>query len=251
MKNIRFCLFSLLGLFLLSCNKKEAAIIHYTVYEASDEIFSKLNEFRNSLGNLNTTPGAVGGRREINWDGIPDSLLDKPLSKKFFNPVGDGATTSLQRGFVYGDGDFQASAELFSHVNNDAASEFKTFSGNKVFANVSAIDWPVGFEVAGQATPATVKAFGMVFADVDPANSVSLEFFNGEKSLGKFFVPAQTGNSKFSFLGVSFHNSQVSSVKVHHQGRLTDGGRDISQGGQHDLVVIDDLIYSEPVKRQN
>ena len=252
MKNIHFHLFFLLTIFFLfSCKKEKEADIQYTVYEASGDISAKLNEFRATLGNLNTTPGAVGGRREINWDGIPDNLLDKPLAGNFFNQVGDGVAPSLQRGLKYGDGEFQASANSFAHLNNEAAPEFKAFSGTKVFANVNAIDWPVGFEVAGQATPATVNAFGMVFADVDLANSVSLKFFDGEKSLGKFFVPAQTGNSKFSFLGVAFHNRKVSSVKVHHKGRLIDGGKDISGGGQHDLIVIDDLIYSEPVKRQD
>ena len=250
MKNILIHLFSLLGLFLFSCKKEKETAIQYTIYQASGDIAAKLNEFRNTLGNLNTAPGAVGGRREINWDGIPDNLLDKPLAGNFFNQVGDGVSALLQRGLKYGDGEFQASANLFVQVNGDAATEFKAFSGNKVFANISAIDWPVGFEVAGQATPATVSAFGMVFADVDLANTVSLEFFDGEKSMGKFFVPAQTAGNKFSFLGVVFHNRQISSVKVHHQGRLIDGGKDISQGGHHDLIVIDDLIYSEPVKRQ-
>jgi hypothetical protein len=238
------------AMILLSCKKDKVEAIQFTVYKAAGDISPKLNEFRSSLGQLNTTPGAAGGRREINWEGIPDNLLNKPLAKDFFNPVGDGASPSLQRGLVYDDGEFQASANFFAHLNSEASSEFKAFSGNKVFANVSDLEWPVGFQVAGQSTPASVKAFGIVFADIDAENSVSLEFFEGEKSLGKFFAPAQNADSKFSFLGIAFQNRQVTKVKVHHQGRLTAGGKDISQGGTEDLIVIDDLIYSEPIRQE-
>jgi hypothetical protein len=252
MKNIGIHFFALLSTIVLcSCKKENDEQIKLTVYESTGDILPKLNEFRNKLGSLNTTPGTVNGRREINWDGIPEQLLNRPLAKNFFNPVGNGASPSLQRGLVYDDGEFQASDNLFAHLNSHTPTEFKAFSGNKVFANVSNIDWPVGFQVPGEPTSASVTAFGMVFADVDLRNSVSLEFFEDEKSLGKFFIPVHDANSKFSFLGVEFHNRQITKVKVHHQGRLADGEKDVSQGGTNDLIVIDDIIYSEPAKRQN
>ena len=119
------------------------------------------------------------------------------------------------------------SANKFSHVNSQAATEFTAFSGNKIFANIAAIDWPVGFQVAGEITPASVSAFGMIFSDVDIEGSVSLEFFEGEKSLGKFFAPPHDATSKFSFLGLQFQNKKITSVKVHHEGRIIDGQKDI------------------------
>jgi hypothetical protein len=251
MKNFIIQLLTILGLtILLSCNKDNNEEIQFTIYEANGDIVAKLNEFKSSIGNLNTTPNAVGGRREINWDGIADSLLDKTLPQNFFNTVGNGVPATRQRGLMYGDGEFQVSATNFSHINNEAATEFAAFTGNKVFANTTALDWPVGFQVAGEATTASVKAFGMVFADVDKEGSVSLEFFEGDKSIGKFFVLFHNTTSKFSFLGLSFQNRVITKVKVHHEGRLADGQKDISQGGAKDLIVIDDLIYSEPVKRQ-
>ncbi|HZH66147.1 MAG TPA: hypothetical protein VEY10_14720 [Flavisolibacter sp.] len=236
-------------LFLFSCKKEKEAKNEVTIYKASGDISTEINRFRNSVGNLNTTPGAVGGRREINWDGVPDSMLNKALPTDFFNTVGNNIPASRQRGLVYDDGEFQVSATNFVHLNNEAATEFSSFSGNKSFANISRLDWPVGFRVAGETTPATVTAFGMVFSDVDLEGSVALAFFDGEKSLGKFFVPPHDANSSFSFLGVKFYNSKITKVKVSHQGKLSDGQKDISQGGVADLVVVDDLIYSEPVKQ--
>jgi hypothetical protein len=233
----------------LSCNKDKKDDLQVIIFKASGNIEQQVNAFRTALGTLNTTPGQSSGRREINWDGIPDSLLDHSLPKNFFNPVDQNASASLQRGLVYDKGEFQVSATRFSTINNEAAAEFTPFSGTKVFSNVNSFEWPIGFQVAGETTEASVSAFGMVFSDVDREQSVSLEFFQGDESLGSFFVPAQTPERKFSFLGVQFTNRKITKVVVRHEGRLSDGQKDVSQGGPKDLIVIDDLIYSEPVRR--
>jgi hypothetical protein len=141
------------------------------------------------------------------------------------------------------------SASGFDHLNPTASAEFEAFSGDQVFANTENESWPIGFEVAGKSDPASVQGFGMVFSDVDLPQSTSLEFFDGDRSLGKFYVPAAEPGSRFSFLGVCFHNHTITSVRVNHEGVIAKGEPDISQGGSKDLVVIDDIIYSEPVKR--
>jgi hypothetical protein len=108
----------------------------------------------------------------------------------------------------------------------------------------------VDFEIPGQAIPASVKGFGAVFSDVDAENTTSLEFFNGTRSLGKFFVPARAAGSSFSFLGVRFNNDErITKVRVSHQGKLSDGQKDISAGGPADLVALDDFLFSEPIQR--
>jgi hypothetical protein len=198
---------------------------------------------------MNSTKNVTNGRREINWDGLPDSLENKALPNDLFNPTGENANQLMQRGVVYSStGSFMISSNGFATINEEAASEFSAFSGTKTFANTTAVKWDVKFQKAGTTESASVQSFGLVFSDVDKNNSTSLEFFNGEKSIGKYFVPAHDATSSFSFLAVQFRNKErITSVTVSHDGFLAEGTRDISVGGTRDLVVLDDFIYSEPV----
>lgn len=240
-------------LLLYSCKKEADPGEQVTVVAANGNINSSLNEFRNLLGSqLNNTTGQTTGRREINWDAVPDSLLGKALPLNFFNPVAAAAPEALKRGLAYSPsgGEFRVSNTNFADVNAAAAAQFSSFSGNKIFANISSNDWEVLFQVAGSSTAASVKGFGAVFADVDLSNSTSLEFFNGTKSLGKYFVPAHDASSSFSFLGVYFKNNEtITKVQVSHQGNLASGAADVSNSGAADLIVLDDFLYSEPIAR--
>src|SRR6266487_594978 len=83
----------------LSCEKETvSANEDVTVIKASGDIKDDVEKFRSLLGPLNTTPGATTGRREINWDAVPDSLLDVAMPLDFFNQTGENAVASLQRG---------------------------------------------------------------------------------------------------------------------------------------------------------
>jgi hypothetical protein len=222
------------------------------VIDGNGNIDDPLSKFRTILGgSLNTTPGSVGGYREVNWDAVPDSMLGKALPNDFFNTVGPNVPASRQRGLAYDpvSGEFRVSATAFIEVNATTAGEFGAFSGNKTFANVSADLWQITPQVAGLAEAATVRGFGIVFSDVDEANSTFLEYFDGSKSLGKFFVPAHNSQSSFSFLGVYFKEEKVTAIKVGHKGTLASGGKDVSDGGTSDLVILDNFLYDEPVKR--
>jgi hypothetical protein len=243
---------ALVSCLLTSC-EKDSENSDVVVISANGNISAKVDEFRQLLGSqLNTAPGAVGGRREINWEGVPDSLLGKTLPNDFFNPAGNDPTLAArQRGIQYEPtGNFMVSNAGFAEINSQAAGEFAAFSGSKTFANITGDLWSIVPEVPGQDVAATVKGFGIVFSDVDVTNSTFIEFFNEQKSLGKFFVPVRAGGSSHSFLGVYFKKEKVTRIKVGHDGVLGDGQKDVSQQqGAHDLVVLDDFLYDEPVQK--
>jgi hypothetical protein len=100
----------------------------------------------------------------------------------------------------------------------------------------------VTFVVPGSLSPASTSAFGVVFTDVDTANTSSLEFFGlGGSSLGKFFVPNTVGNETLSFLGVRFDGGEQV-VRV----RITAGDQPLTAIGCNDCVAMDDFLYAEP-----
>jgi len=257
MKNLPLLVIAM-SLVIAGCSKEhekdsEEVAKDITIVSGQGDINPKINEFRQILGvTINTTPGVTGGHREVNWDALPVEVLGKALPLDFFNTVGANVPASRQRGLVYGvegGGEFRVSASNFADVNSVAAPQFAAFSGERTFANISNSLWEAAFRVAGQPTIATVKGFGLVFSDVDKDNSTFIEFFNGNENLGKFFVPPHNNQSSFSFLGVYFSNKRVTNFRVGHEGRLVDGGKDISDGGTSDLIIMDDLFYDEPVAR--
>jgi hypothetical protein len=250
MKKQAIIMLTLLSTAYTSCKKQTETGTPALVYAANGDIMAKIDAFRNRLGTLNTTTGVTSGRREVNWDGVPDALTGMKLPGDFFNPTDAGAPVSRQRGVVYaGLNDAMVSKTGFANVNALAATEFAPFSGDKTFAVINASLWPVEFRVAGQNTPAAVQGFGAVFSDVDKPNSTYLEFFNENRSLGKFYVTPRDAGTGFSFLGVFFPNETITKVQIGHEGRLSDGEKDLTQGGSNDLVVLDDFIYSEPIAR--
>ncbi|MBC7937000.1 MAG: hypothetical protein H7Y86_16755 [Rhizobacter sp.] len=234
----------------ISCSKdKETeAENELQVFAASGDITGKLNEFRQRLGGqLNTSPGNETGRREINWDAVPDSFENVNLPADFFNPVGPSANVALQRGFRYlPTAAARVSGNSFAGLEPTNAAQFSAFSGSKTFATVGSNIWNVEFEVPGQPIAASVQGFGAVFSDVDTDGSTAMQFFSGTESLGIFKIPVRTTGSH-SFLGVYFPNKKITRVEI-LQGSAPVGAavKDISAGGTNDLVLMDDFLYNEP-----
>lgn len=214
-------------------------------------VVPKINEFRLLAGDpLNSAPGAIGGRREINWDAVPANLTNTnnfPLD--FFGSSDPTLPNGRKRGLLYENpaAIFQVDSTSFAGIDASYATQFEPFSKKRLFASLNTNVINVNFKVPGTLTDAYVKAFGVVFTDVDDANSTSIEYFNGNKSLGVFKVPVRTAGGSFSFLGVSFPDEKVTKVRITSgNGILGAGVKDISNGGTKDLVVMDDLIYDEP-----
>ena len=209
-----------------------------------------VDAFRSTLGTLN--PNVVGslgsGRREINWDGVPDArAAPNGLPANFFN-------VNSPRGVVFstpGSG-FQVSANAgsgtpveFGNLNAGYPSLFQVFSSQRLFTVLGSNMTDVNFFVPGSTAPAGVSAFGAVFTDVDLADSTSLQFFDLlGASLGTYFAPGIAGNETLSFLGVKFDaGERIGRVRI-TSGNAALGG---SESGGTDLVAMDDFIYAEPL----
>jgi len=221
------------------------------VFEAAGstpaDIQAAVEEFRSFLGNNNGVGGSFpDGRREINWDGVPDAFSSPSnLPANFFNK-------NSPRGVVFftpGSG-FQVSAKdgvapiEFDNLRRDASHKFAVFSPPRLFTAVASPITEILFFVPGTAQVATSRGFGSVFTDVDRDDSTKIEYFDVNGSLlFSGFVPAAKGNETLSFLGVAFDaGEEVFLVRI-TSGDIELGDR--NRGGR-DLVVMDDFIYGEP-----
>jgi hypothetical protein len=214
--------------------------------------------FREALGDLNANvPGAFPtGRREINWDGVPDAFAaPNLLPPDFFN-------VNSPRGVVFatpGSG-FQVSANqdnptgtpiAFGNLNPTYPAIFRTFSPQRLFTALDSPITEVHFFVPGSTTPATVSGFGAVFTDVDLRTSTQIEYFDadGKRLFRAFVQPLPQQHHTLAFLGVRFEEGERI-AKV----RITSGNASLSPttfDGKLDrvvvdLVVMDDFIYGEP-----
>ena len=208
-----------------------------------------VNQFRADLGgglNPNQATTFETGRREINWDGVPDDFAaPNPLPPDFFN-------VNSPRGVVFstpGAG-FQVSSNnasgvpvRFGNINANYPNIFQTFTSERLFTALNSTQTTVNFFQAGTTTPATVNGFGAVFTDVDISGPTRIEYFDAAgQSLGSFPVPATGGNQTLSFLGVSFPDGERAAAVT-----ITSGDQVLALGNNNDdLVVMDDFVYGEP-----
>jgi hypothetical protein len=207
-----------------------------------------VDAFRADLGNpLN--PNVAGsfptGRREINWDGVPNNLsAPNNLPPDFFNVNSPrGVVFSTPGTAVQVSGNAGVAPVRFDNVNPSYSSIFQTFSAQRLFTAIGSNIVDVNFFVPGSTTPATVSGFGSVFTDVNLSNTTSIQYFNANNtSLGTFFVP--TASTGLSFLGVSGFGDEIARVRI-TSGNTALGPSQVIEGST-DVVVMDDFLYGEP-----
>ena len=183
-----------------------------------------VDAFRTALGalNANVAGSFPSGRREINWDGVPDaSSAPNNLPANFFN-------VNSPRGVVFstpGTG-FQVSADSsnptstpveFGNINASYSASFTTFSAERLFTALGSTVTDVNFFVPGSTTPATTNGFGVIFTDVDIASTTSIQLFDAGERVGR--VRITSGNSVLS---------------------------PVNPPAGEDVVVMDDFLYGEP-----
>lgn len=222
------------------------------IVSATGDILAAVGEFRDLLGDLNPNVAGEqpvdnpGGRREINWDGVPAGFTDNELFPfNFFN-------TTSKRGVEYstdGTGFRVGTSEGFKNLNATYDGEFNPFSGQKMFVSVGSTVTDIHFFVAGSDKPALVTGFGSVFEDVGRAHSTTIEFYDVDGNrLLEAVAPRASDERGLSFVGALFDAPVVAWVRI-RSGDTPIGATDNVKGAgqKDDVVVMDDFIYGEPI----
>lgn len=219
-----------------------------TTVVASGDLTARLAELRALLGepnNAGTAGQQPSGRREINWDGVNAPNLN---TNTFPNDGFRGRgliMVSTGTGLRVSDNDF-------GDVNALYDGDFEDFSPAKTFASVGSNAMDLTFRVAGDTTQvALVRGFGVIFSDVDVANTSFVETYDATgRLIAKVAAPVRSDARGHSLVGVAFASPLIARVRViSGQGSLGATARDITDGGTVDLVVLDDFFFSEPNKK--
>lgn len=223
-----------------------------------------LNDYRSAIGGVNNgvaPPPAVGGRREINWDAVQLTAADFGGNVTVIdnnNTVNIAVNRFQTRGVRFST-NTAVSGDDFVSTSSAGAGQLNDFSPTRTFAPFNSNMLTTSFVFASAANttpePAGTFGFGAIFVDVELANTSSIEYFNGNTSLGTFFVPT-AGSGEHSFLGVLFDQPIVTSVKLTvgtntlftFNGTSFTAGVGENLGGNIDLAGLDDFIYAEPTR---
>jgi hypothetical protein len=225
------------------------------VVRDSGDIQGAVDRFRALLGpdNGGAPGGRARGRREIDWDAVPDQFAaPQALPPRFFDarvaPRARGAVlrTPGRHVAVSADADNPSGAPVrFGDVNPDYVGQFSTFSAERLFSPIGSNVVNLTFHVPGTSRRAVVRGFGAVYTDVDRTENTAFRFYGaGGRLLGRFAVPAAPGG--LSFLGVRFARRVVARVRIEY-GSGPLGPADGVNG--YDAAVMDDFIYGEPRRR--
>jgi len=246
----RLALFALTALVLSSPTISSAAPVVFQASGATPaDIQVAVDDFRAFLGPLN--PNVAGsfpsGRREINWDAVPDAFsAPNNLPANFFNANSPRGVVFFTRG-----SGFQVSADsdnptntpiLFGNLHPAFPLLFSAFSPQRIFTALDSNVTETLFFVPRSATGATVGGFGSVFTDVNRSDSTKIEYFdvNGGLLFSRNVLPGPTSRGSQSFLGVGFDAGERVFLV-----RITSGNR-IPKTPARDVVMMDDFIYAEP-----
>jgi hypothetical protein len=221
------------------------------VVKGAGDIAPKVRKYRRLLGadNGGGPTRHRGGRREINWDAVPDQFAaPNALPATFFNassaPRARGAVlrTPGDHVAVSADSSNPAGAAVrFGDVNPTYTQQFRTFSAERLFSPIGSNVVNLTFRVPGTNTRAAVRGFGAVYTDINDYRDAKFRFFSARgRLLGAFAVPVS--KDKLSFLGVVFRHAVVARVRIAYGNRAL-GPND---GGAVDVAVMDDFIYGEP-----
>jgi hypothetical protein len=222
-----------------------------TIVRGAGDIGPAVARFRSLLGPDNGgRPGRhASGRREIDWDDVPDRLASpNALPGDFFDgrraPRARGARLQTPGDHVAVSADSSnpaGTAVRFGDVNPANSAQFRTFSPQRLFSPIGSSIVNLRFSVPGTERPAGVRGFGAVFTGVDPQENTVFRYFDVRgRWLGTYRVPVSRNG--LSFLGVVFPSAVVARVRIEYSS-VPLGPTD---SPTYDAAVMDDFIYGEP-----
>ncbi|MBP7475743.1 MAG: VCBS repeat-containing protein, partial [Pyrinomonadaceae bacterium] len=219
-----------------------------------------VDQFRADLGGANNGVGGLftSGRREINWDGVPDSFSEpNNLPLDFFNvnsPRGvifnaiEDATGAALNQFAVSATTASGVPVRFANINATYSSIFTTFSAQRLFTVRNTNIMEVNFVIPGTNTPATVSGFGVIFADVDSATGGNRSLIRVYGTDGRQLSAASAGvlDNGLSFVGISFNAGERIARVVIESGNAALSSTNNDGVSGVDVVAMDDFIYGEP-----
>lgn len=221
-------------------------------------IQAAVDSFRETMSPNNGVGGSfASGRREINWDGVPDNFAaPNSMPEDFFNvssprgvmmnTVNEVSGSAFNSFFVSADSNNPDNAPVeFGNLNAQYPGIFQPFSSPRLMIARADHVIELTFFVPGTNIPATVTAFGAVFADVDVGNHATLRFFSADgRQISA--VAGSVASGGLSFLGVRFTEPEERAARIIIQVGTVAPGAGVIDGGSDDVIALDDFIYSEP-----
>lgn len=258
--------FTLGILIVLSCGMagNAAPVIRTASGANAAAIQAAVDQFRADLGGANNGVGGsfTTGRREINWDGVPDTFASpNNLPVDFFNvnsPRGAIFSTIFNRSIlrVSANSTNPTSTPVrFGDLDASYPVQFQTFSAQRLFGVVSSAGQDeaileVTFFIPGTKIPATVSGFGSVFTDIDFSGAVIICYGPDGQQIGISQAPVAA--SGLSFIGMTFNaGERIARVAIiSGDYGLNAGHIDDPVSPIKDVIAMDDFIYGEPRARE-
>ncbi len=261
MKNYIKYIFSLaLFAMLLTQTMMAAPVVRQGSGANTAALQSIVDQFRTDLGGANNGVGGsfTTGRREINWDGVPDSFAEpNNFPVDFFNvnsPRGvifnavEDATGAALNQFSVSANTASGVPVRFANLNATYSSIFTTFSAERLFTVRNTNIMEVNFVIPGTNIPATVSGFGVIFTDVDSATGGDRSLIRVYDKSGRQLSAASAPvlNNGLSFVGISFNAGERVARVVIESGNAGLSASNTDGTGGVDVVAMDDFIYGEP-----
>lgn len=259
-KTINNLLTGIFTLLLASISISAAPVVRQGTGANTAGLQAIVDQFRTDLGGANNGVGGsfTSGRREINWDGVPDNFSEpNNLPLDFFNvnsPRGvifnaiEDATGAALNQFSVSSNTASGVPVRFGNINAAYSTNFTTFSAQRLFTVRNTNIMEVTFVIPGTNIPATVNGFGVIFTDIDSATGGNRSLIRVYGADGRQLSAASAPvlDNGLSFVGISFNAGERIARVVIESGNAPLSSTNTDGTNGVDVVAMDDFIYGEP-----